>query len=89
MKKIRALSCLILAIFLMFYGIPRLPISNLSDFGTGFSVIWTLFALLVIGGNLMFVLQDRQKVKKHQHVVKQDKMTDSSSTKKRRVSIDL
>ena len=60
MKKFRALSCLILALCLVFYAVPRLPTQSLSELATGFSVIWTLFALLVIGSNLLFVIGDDQ-----------------------------
>jgi len=56
MKKFRALSCFILALCLVFYAIPRLPTQGISELATGFSVIWTLFALIVIGANLLFVL---------------------------------
>ena len=56
MKKFRALSCFILALCLVFYAIPRLPTQGISELATGFSVIWTLFALLVIGSNLLYVL---------------------------------
>ncbi|RXT04800.1 hypothetical protein [Ammoniphilus sp. CFH 90114] len=55
MKKFRALSCLVFALCLVFYAVPRLPV-QVSELATGFSLAWIAFALLVIGSNLFFVL---------------------------------
>lgn len=60
MKKFRALSCLILALCLVFYAVPRLPVYSTSELATGFSLIWSIFAMVVIGSNLLYVIGDDQ-----------------------------
>ncbi|RKD23769.1 hypothetical protein BEP19_04895 [Ammoniphilus oxalaticus] len=91
MKKVRALSCFILALGLLFYAAPRLPIEGFSEMATGFSLIWTSFALLVIGGNLQYVLRDGRRTRRRSKSVsfKQEQPNARVASKKRRVSIDL
>lgn len=55
-KKMRSLCCFMIGLTLLFYAIPRMPIGEAAQMGTGFSVIWVTFALLVIGANLHHAL---------------------------------
>lgn len=92
MRKFRALSCLILALCLLFYALPRLPVSGFSDMATGFSLIWTLFAIVVVGSNLLYTLraEGRDRVRVQSRPRKLDKVyQEEAVSKKRRVSIDL
>ncbi|MEW9670703.1 hypothetical protein [Ammoniphilus sp. 3BR4] len=62
MKKFRALSCLVFALCLVFYAVPRLPIQGQSELATNFSFVWLAFAMLVVGSNLFYVLgPERQR----------------------------
>jgi hypothetical protein len=55
MKKNRYLLCLLLCGFLLYYGAPRLSIYAEGAQGI-FSIVWLLFALIVIAGNLTGLL---------------------------------
>ncbi|MBO8171890.1 MAG: hypothetical protein H0Z33_08365 [Bacillaceae bacterium] len=55
-KKLRALTCFMIGLTLLFYAVPRLPFQGIGDQATGFSLIWLLFALLVVGANLHYAL---------------------------------
>jgi hypothetical protein len=93
MKKFRALSCFVLALCLVFYAVPRLPFQGFSEMATGFSIIWTSFAMLVIGANLMFVIgKDRTGLDKRRvkTVVPSSKQYPvRPERKKGRISIDI
>ncbi|WP_409270904.1 hypothetical protein V1499_16205 [Neobacillus sp. SCS-31] len=56
MAKNRYMLCFLLAIFLIYYGGPRLPLDFVSTDGI-FTVSWTVLALLVVGGNLAGALK--------------------------------
>lgn len=73
--KQRIILCILLAYALLYYALPRLPIEA-SNIGQLFSILWLLFAFVVIGGNLTHLLysierplikgtvKQRQKVRK-------------------------
>jgi hypothetical protein len=84
MKKFRALSCFIFALCLVFYAIPRLPAIGISELASGFSLIWMLFAFLVIGANLMYVIgDDRTGVNKNRRRRKNGNRQEMTLKKKR------
>lgn len=62
MRRQRWLLSLFIAIALLFYAFPRLPIGS-SGWSHYFSLLWLVFALLVIGGNLAAVLYAEPKQK--------------------------
>ncbi|WP_134699886.1 hypothetical protein [Ammoniphilus sp. YIM 78166] len=92
MRKFRALSCLVFALCLIFYAVPRLPVQGISQLATGFSLVWIAFAFLVIGSNLYFVMgTERQKTKRRDMPVYSSPRLrgGTTGTKKRRISIDI
>ncbi|HEY2419790.1 MAG TPA: hypothetical protein VGI04_00140 [Neobacillus sp.] len=66
MEKNRYLLCLLLCGFMLYFAVPRLTIT--LDGANGiFSIVWVLFALIVIAGNLTSLLYSpRKKVQQHQ-----------------------
>lgn len=92
MRKFRAISCLVFALCLIFYAVPRLPVQGISQLATGFSLVWIAFALLVIGSNLYFVIgTDRLNIKRKEIPAYSETRLRSGSAeaKKRRISIDI
>lgn len=68
MKKVRLMMCLVSALVLLVYAVPRLPVRTVYEPATGFSLIWLAFALVVVGANLYHVMEagedDRRKKRK-------------------------
>ncbi|WP_216828925.1 hypothetical protein [Alkalihalobacterium elongatum] len=60
--KQRLLLCLLLALALIYFAVPRIP---LGDPGLGglFAIAWLTFALIVVGGNLVGLLYNKKKQK--------------------------
>ncbi|MDE5412315.1 hypothetical protein [Alkalihalobacterium chitinilyticum] len=60
--KQRLLLCLLLAFALIYFAVPRIP---LGDPGLGgiFAIAWLLFALIVVGGNLVGLLYGKERRK--------------------------
>ncbi|WP_053367380.1 hypothetical protein [Bacillus sp. FJAT-27245] len=56
MAKNRYMLCFLLAIFLIYYAGPRLPLDFASSEGL-FTASWTVLALLVVGGNIAGALK--------------------------------
>lgn len=86
MKKFRALSCLVLALCLVFYAVPRLPVGGVSELASGFSLIWTIFAMVVIGSNLLYVIGDDRSgldKRKRMLLLQKDKVRIKAPMKKR------
>ncbi|OYD08429.1 hypothetical protein [Paludifilum halophilum] len=53
---------LVVALTLLIFAVPRLPMTWEVDLATGFSVAWLIFAYLVISANWRMVLQvDRER----------------------------
>lgn len=63
MKKNRYLLCLLLAAWLMYLAIPRLPATTEGLEGT-FTIAWLVLALMVAAGNLTGILYS-PKQRKH------------------------
>ncbi|WP_316570954.1 hypothetical protein [Neobacillus sp. YIM B06451] len=59
MAKNRYMLCFLVAIFLIYYGGPRLPLDFASTDGI-FTLSWTILALLVVGGNLTGALKVKE-----------------------------
>jgi hypothetical protein len=55
LKKNRYLLCLLLCGFILYFAVPRLSV-NAGGAQGGFSIVWLLFALIVIAGNLTGLL---------------------------------
>lgn len=51
----RWLICFLVALFLLFYAVPQLPVKG-SPLEAGYSLLWLFFCLLVIGSNLYALL---------------------------------
>lgn len=56
MKKFRSFFYLLIASSLTLYGLPRFQHDGLDTLSGGFAIIWTFFALLVIGSHLYDLL---------------------------------
>lgn len=65
MKKNRYLICLLVSGVLLYYAVPRLSIYSAGTEGY-FAIIWLLFALMVIAGNLTGLLYTPKKRKQQQ-----------------------
>ncbi|WP_139367594.1 hypothetical protein [Bacillus alkalicellulosilyticus] len=57
--KQRLFLCILLAFALIYFALPRLPIGAEGLAGV-FAFSWLLFALIVIGGNLVGLLYSKQ-----------------------------
>ena len=60
-QLIRSISYLIIAFFIVLYGLPRLPLLHGHSTALIFSMIWLGFALLIIGANLYQIIQLRER----------------------------
>lgn len=58
---IRSISYLIIAFFIVLYGLPRLPLLHGHSTAVTFSIVWLGFALLIIGANLYQIIQLRER----------------------------
>lgn len=56
MRKIRSFFYLLFALTLLFYGLPRFKLTGIETMSEGFAIIWTLFAVVIIGAHLYDVL---------------------------------
>ncbi len=56
MGKIRSLFYLLFTLILLVYGLPRFDIGEIEKMSHGFSLIWTAFAVLIIGAHLYELL---------------------------------
>ncbi|MBU8905172.1 hypothetical protein [Desertibacillus haloalkaliphilus] len=56
----RLLLCLLLALALLYFGLPRLPFSG-DTVATTFAFMWLAFALMVVGGNMVGLLYGKKK----------------------------
>jgi hypothetical protein len=65
MNKNRYFICLLVSGVLLYYAVPRLSIYSAGVEGY-FSIIWLLFALMVIAGNLTGLLYTPKKRKQQQ-----------------------
>ncbi|MFZ0445890.1 MAG: hypothetical protein WAM95_14920 [Bacillus sp. (in: firmicutes)] len=65
MNKNRYFICLLVSGVLLYYAVPRLSIYSPGVEGY-FSIIWILFALMVIAGNLTGLLYTPKKRKQQQ-----------------------
>ncbi|MDQ0337893.1 cbb3-type cytochrome oxidase subunit 3 [Caldalkalibacillus uzonensis] len=54
--KYRLIISFIVALWLLWFAVPRLPLYG-TDLQFGFSVLWLAFCLLVIGANLHALLR--------------------------------
>ncbi|GAB7388653.1 hypothetical protein BSNK01_24910 [Bacillaceae bacterium] len=90
-KKLRALSCFILALALLFYAVPRVPLAGESPLATGFSVLWLSFALLVVGANLHHALgldYEEQLERRKRRWQRQRSMLPARRRRPGRISVD-
>lgn len=55
MKKNRYLLCLLLCGFMLYFAVPRLSVTADGVQGI-FAIVWLVFALMVIAGNLTALL---------------------------------
>jgi hypothetical protein len=60
MKKNRYLLCLLVCGFMLYFAVPRLSLTSNGAEGA-FSVVWLLFALIVVAGNLTGLLYHPRK----------------------------
>lgn len=60
MKKNKYLLCLLLSGFMLYFAVPRLTV-NLDGAQGVFSVVWLIFALIVMAGNLTGLLYSPKK----------------------------
>jgi hypothetical protein len=52
LKRIRSFFYLVIACTLLFYGLPRFHTDHVQSISQGFVLLWSLFALLIIGSHL-------------------------------------
>lgn len=52
LKRIRSFFYLVIACTLLFYGVPRFQTDHVQSISQGFVLLWSLFALLIIGSHL-------------------------------------
>lgn len=67
MKKVKDFSnllYLIMAVGMLMYAIPRLEVGNGFTLPTVFSIVWILFALLIIGAQLHYILGVDEETRK-------------------------
>ncbi|OCA91376.1 hypothetical protein A8F94_05830 [Bacillus sp. FJAT-27225] len=57
MRRNRLLICLLLAILMVYYAVPRLSLEFSSEAGA-FTIAWAMAALLVIGGNMAGLVKE-------------------------------
>lgn len=62
MRKQRWLLSIFFVLALLYYAIPRLPLDAVG-LPKYFSVLWILFALMAIGGNLAAIMYAESKQK--------------------------
>lgn len=60
-QLIRSISYLIIAFFIVLYGLPRLPLLHVHSTAFTFSIIWLGFALLIIGAHLYQIIHLRER----------------------------
>ncbi|MDP4085981.1 MAG: hypothetical protein Q8934_15360 [Bacillota bacterium] len=63
MKKNRYLLCLLATGFMLYFAVPRLTVT-IHDLRGIFSLIWLVFALIVVSGNLIGLLYSPKKQNK-------------------------
>jgi hypothetical protein len=56
MKRFRSYFYLMIACTLLLYGMPRFHLHGFTSLAEGFALIWTCFALLVIGAHLYDIM---------------------------------
>ena len=56
----RWLICFLVALFLLFYAAPQLPVKG-SPLEAAYSLLWLFFCLLVIGSNLYAILDRKEQ----------------------------
>ncbi|WP_179032031.1 hypothetical protein [Paenibacillus kribbensis] len=79
----------LIALAMVFVALPRISLAGGLNWVNGFGIVWVLFALLVIGANLHFLLgvdEEKRKMlervrraKMQQWQMKWDNKTDKSS----------
>ncbi|WP_209122089.1 hypothetical protein [Alkalihalobacillus sp. BA299] len=60
--KQRLLLCLLLALAVVYFAVPRIPLGDPGLAGV-FAIAWLLFALIVVGGNLVGLLYSKGRRK--------------------------
>ncbi|WP_078430134.1 hypothetical protein [Alkalihalobacterium alkalinitrilicum] len=60
--KQRLFLCVLLACALIYFAVPRIPLGE-PGLGGIFALSWLLFALIVVGGNLVGILYKKEPKK--------------------------
>lgn len=68
MKKLRSLTYMLIAIALMLYGLPRFQREGIESLSDGFFILWSMFAIIIIGAHLYEVLDGVEKRERRQAV---------------------
>ncbi|WP_039944207.1 hypothetical protein [Thermicanus aegyptius] len=58
MKRMRSFFYMVISFTLLLYGVPRFHLNGIQSIEEGFAILWTFFALLVIGAHLFRWLEE-------------------------------
>lgn len=66
MRKIRSLFYLLFALMLLIYGLPRFDVGAIENMSYGFAILWTAFAVVIIGAHLYDILEVNREQEIHE-----------------------
>lgn len=61
MRSIRSLFYLAISFTLLLYAVPRFHLSGIHTIEEGFAILWSFFAMLVIGAHLYRWMDEEEK----------------------------